>query len=132
MSLFSAAMGARERTEETVVLAAELQSEVRRAPGREGRRLTESFVAAARAALAPGESWELITPVGRCHGRDGLPPGNGSPRVRYVGPYFWLAFRLMPNPADCSDPDVLLYWRVAPPPGSSIVALDADFAIARP
>jgi hypothetical protein len=78
----------------------------------------ERLVRAARAELKDGESWSLITPAGRCI-RD--------------EPMYWLAFRLMPNTADCDDPDVTIYWRVVDTePGQVVVNVPGAFALVRP
>lgn len=130
MSVLSAVREVQERTEETIELAEQEQSEVRSAAGVRPR-LTEPFVSAARSTLAPGESWELITADGGCRGPDGMLPGNNSPRIRYANPFFWLAFRLLPNPTDCTDPDLVFYWNTPPPEGSDVVADGRHFAVVR-
>ena len=77
----------------------------------------ERLVVAARRELKPGEAWSLHTARGAC--------------VR-AEPFYWLAFRLMPNTADCSEPDVEIYWGVDPPGGSRVVRTGRAFAMVRP
>ena len=121
------------RTDETITLARDARGGVRKAPSRPGEDAPgESLVRAARRELRPGETWDLATPAGGCLGPDGLPPGNNSPRIRYARHSFWLAFRLMPNAMDCTDPDVVLYWRRRAADPDDIVVRGEWFRIARP
>lgn len=77
----------------------------------------ERLVRAARAELRDGETWSLITPQGTC--------------IR-AEPMYWLAFRLMPNTADCDHPDVAIYWRVAQTvPGRVVLDVPNVFRLVR-
>lgn len=121
------------RIDETIWMASQSHDGVRIAPHRPGEpHPDEELVRAARKELRPGETWDLKTPAGGCLGPDGLPPGNNSPRIRYARHSFWLAFRLMPNAMDCTDPDVVLYWRRKPPDPDAIVLRSEWFRIVRP
>lgn len=122
------------RTDETLSLLRSSHGGVRKAPTmRPGEPAPgEALVRAARRELRPGETWDVKTPAGGCLGPDGLPPGNNSPRIRYARHSFWLAFRLMPNAMDCTDPDVVLYWRRQAPDPENIVVRDKWFRIVRP
>ena len=77
----------------------------------------ERLVTAARRELVAGETWSLHTVKGECIREE---------------PMYWLAFRLMPNTADCSDPDVAIYWGADPPDGSRVVRMGRSFAMVRP
>jgi hypothetical protein len=46
--------------------------------------------------------------------------------------FYWLAFRLVPNSPDCTDPDVEIYWKIAPPPNADVVERGPDFTVVRP
>ncbi|MGH2785195.1 MAG: hypothetical protein ACRDJ1_08020, partial [Actinomycetota bacterium] len=85
--------------------------------GRMPAALPERVVAAARKELRAGETWSLHTAAGAC--------------VRGE-PMYWLAFRLMPNTADCHEPDVAVYWGVAAPAGSDVVVTGRSFVLVRP
>ncbi len=85
--------------------------------GRIPRPLPEALAIAARRALRAGETWSLHTPTGGC------------PREERL---FWLAFRLMPNVADCAAPDVSIYWGIPAPAGPAVVASGRGFVIVRP
>lgn len=65
-----------------------------------------------------GGTWALTTPEGRCreHGRA----------------FFWLAFQLLPHPADCRTPAYELYWQVPPPHGSRVAASGEGYWIVVP
>jgi hypothetical protein len=76
----------------------------------------ERLVSAARRELGTGETWSLHTSRGAC--------------VRDESMY-WLAFRLMPNTADCSAPDVSIYYGIDPPDGSRVVRTGRSFALVR-
>lgn len=80
--------------------------------------MSEAAARAVRSALRPGDSWAIVTFRGRCSGED-------------VYPFYWLAFRLVPNPPDCADPDVELYLRVDPSRGPTIVAQGPEFSVVR-
>jgi hypothetical protein len=80
--------------------------------------MPEATVAAVRARLRPGETWALTTPDGRC----------AADSYRY----FWLAFRLYPNPPDCTAPQVEVLVGVTPPAGATIVAAGAGWTVVRP
>jgi hypothetical protein len=80
--------------------------------------MPEATVAAARARLRPGETWALTTPDGRC--------AEDSYR------YLWLAFRLYPNPPDCTAPQLEVLVGVAPPAGATIVATGPGWTVVRP
>jgi hypothetical protein len=80
--------------------------------------MPEATVAAARARLRPGETWALTTPDGRC--------AEDSYR------YLWLAFRLFPNPPDCTAPRVEVLVGVTPPAGATVVAAGAGWTVVRP
>jgi hypothetical protein len=101
--------------EETRAFADEGQFEVGRLPP----PMPNALVAAVRKELRPGETWTLFTPVGRC--RDDA--------LRF----FWLAFRLMPNIAECSGvPSVIVAFRVDPDGLGKIVAKGNRYAVIRP
>lgn len=93
------------------------QSEVGRLP----QPLPEALVDAARDELRPGDTWTLYTAYGRC--RDDA--------LRY----YWLAFRLLPNAAECEDvPAVIIAYRIddlAPQLGT-VRASDKGWAVVRP
>lgn len=78
--------------------------------------MSETGARALEDALRPGETWASVTRLGRCADVD-----------LYL--FYWLAFRLIPNPPDCARPDVEVFWKVAPPPGAEIVARGSDYAI---
>lgn len=80
---------------QTMSFARANQSEVGRLPA----PMPEALVAAARSELRPGETWTLYTSHGRCRD-DGLR-------------YFWIAFRLLPNAAECDEvPSVIIAYRI--------------------
>jgi hypothetical protein len=81
--------------------------------------MSEAAVRAIRHVLRPGESWASTTLLGRCADID-------------VYGFYWLAFRLVPNPPDCKKPDVELFFRDAPPPGAKIIERGQDYAVVRP
>lgn len=133
LSLYSSVRYVWEGGGDTIALAREAHGGVRAAPAPPGRPAPgESLVTAARAELRPGETWEVKTPAGGCLDADGQPPGNNSPRWRYAQHAFWLAFRLMPNAMNCTDPDVVLYWRRQAPDPDDIVVTSDRFRIVRP
>jgi len=105
----------------TLVDLAEETTEHRRLALRDSGRIPPPFperlVMAARRELAAGETWSLHTASGAC--------------VRDE-PMYWLAFRLMPNTADCSEPDVAIYWGVDAPDGSRVVRTGRSFFLVRP
>jgi hypothetical protein len=79
--------------------------------------VSDQFVAAARRTLRPGETWKLVTAAGPCE----------ADPLRF----FWLAFRLIPNVADCGSAEVTLYWEARPPPGNRPATAGPSFAIVR-
>jgi hypothetical protein len=81
--------------------------------------MSEEAARAFRAVLRPGESWATTTPLGRCADID-------------LYAFYWMAFRLVPNPPDCVDPDVELYLRRDPPGGAAIITQGDGFAVVRP
>jgi hypothetical protein len=81
--------------------------------------MSEGAVRAIRAALRPGESWATVTRYGHCADID-------------VYAFYWLAFRLVPSSPDCAKPDVELYLRRVPPPGSVVVERGQDYWVVRP
>ena len=81
--------------DQTISFARANQTEVGRLPA----PMPEALVSAARSELRPGETWTLYTMRGRCRD-DGLR-------------YFWIAFRLLPNAAECdTDPSVIIAYRI--------------------
>jgi hypothetical protein len=80
--------------------------------------MSEDAVRAIRATLRPGESWATVTRLGHCAGTE-------------IYAFYWLAFRLVPSPPDCAKPDVELYLRRVPPPGSVVVARGKDYWVVR-
>ena len=81
--------------------------------------MSEDAFRAIRAALGPDESWATVTRLGHCADID-------------LVAFYWLAFRLVPNPPDCAKPDVELYLKQSPPPGAVIVAHGKDYWVVRP
>lgn len=92
------------------------QSEVGRLPP----PMPEALVAAARKQLRPGETWTLLTPGGRCR--------DDATR------FYLLAFRLLPNVAECTKlPSVIVTYRVSDPQDfGQIVAQGNRWAVIRP
>jgi hypothetical protein len=80
--------------------------------------MSEAAVRAIRKALRPGESWATVTRLGHCADID-------------VYAFYWLAFRLVPSPPDCTKPDVELYLNIAPPPDAVIVDRGQDYWLVR-
>ena len=80
--------------------------------------MSEDAFRAIRGALHPGESWATVTRLGHCADID-------------LVAFYWLAFRLVPNPPDCAAPDVELYLKRSPPPGSVVVARGKDYWVVR-
>jgi hypothetical protein len=81
--------------DQTISFARAKQKEVGRLPA----PMPEALVSAARSELRPGETWTLYTMRGRCRD-DGLR-------------YFWVAFRLLPNAAECDEaPAVIIAYRI--------------------
>lgn len=80
--------------------------------------MSEAAVRAIRDVLRPGESWATTTSLGRCADID-------------VFAFYWLAFRLIHNVPDCTNPDVELYLRLNPPPGVTIVDRGDGYAVVR-
>ncbi len=80
--------------------------------------MSEAGARALEAALHPGESWASVTRLGRCADVD-----------LYL--FYWLAFRLVPNSPDCADPDVEIYWKIAPPANADVVERGLDFTVVR-
>lgn len=77
----------------------------------------EGLVRAARAELGHAETWSLHDRSGTCS--------------RHTA-FFWLAFRLMPNTADCPSADVAIYWgSVDPPEEGRVVRRGRAFVIIR-
>ena len=81
--------------------------------------MSETAARALRNALRPEESWATTTSLGRCADVD-------------VYAFHWMAFRLVPNPPDCTNPDVELFLRLAPPQDAVIIERGQDYAIVRP
>jgi hypothetical protein len=81
--------------------------------------MSEAAARAIRDALRPGESWATVTRFGLCGDID-------------LYAFYWLAFRLVPNPPDCKDPDVELFLRIDPPVDAVIIARGPDYAVVRP
>ncbi len=80
--------------------------------------MTEDAAHAIRRALHPGESWATVTQYGRCGDVD-------------LYAFYWLAFRLVPNPPDCTNPDFELFLRIDPPTDAVIVDRGRDYALVR-
>lgn len=101
--------------EQTIATADAGQFEVGRLPP----PMPNSLVSAVRKELRPGETWTLFTPDGRCR-EDSLR-------------FFWLAFRLMPNIAECEGiPEVIVVYRVDPEGLGKIVVQGNRYAVIRP
>jgi hypothetical protein len=81
--------------------------------------MSEAAARAIRNSLRPGESWATVTPLGRCADID-------------LYAFYWLAFRLVPNPPDCKNPDVELYLRIDPPRNAVVVGRGQDYWVVRP
>jgi hypothetical protein len=81
--------------------------------------MSEAAARGIRDALRPGESWATVTQFGHCGDVD-------------LYAFYWLAFRLVPNPPDCKNPDVELFLRIDPPVGAVIVDRGPDYAVVRP
>lgn len=81
--------------------------------------VSEAAALAIRHAVGHGESWASVTVLGRCADVD-------------LYAFYWLAFRLVPNPPDCDHPDVELYWKVEPPRDSVIIARGPNYWVVRP
>jgi hypothetical protein len=81
--------------------------------------ISEAGARALEAVLHPGESWASVTRLGRCVDVD-----------LYL--FYWLAFRLVPNSPDCANPDVEVYWKIAPPVDADVVVRGRDFTVVRP
>jgi hypothetical protein len=81
--------------------------------------MSEAGARALKAALHPNETWASITRLGRCADVD-----------LYL--FYWLAFRLVPNSPDCADPDVEIYWKIAPPADADVIERGRDFTVVRP
>jgi hypothetical protein len=81
--------------------------------------MSEAAAHAIQDALRPGESWATVTRLGRCADID-------------LYAFYWLAFRLVPNPPDCKNPDVELFLRLAPPRDAVIIARGQDYSVVRP
>jgi len=80
--------------------------------------MSEEAALAFRQALRPGESWATTTSLGRCADID-------------LYAFYWMAFRLVPNPPDCVRPDVELFLRMDPPDGAAIVRRGQEYAVVR-
>lgn len=81
--------------------------------------MSEAAARAIRNALRPGESWATTTSLGRCRDID-------------IDAFYWLAFRLIRNIPNCTNPDVELYLRgLEPPPGATIIERGKDYAVVR-
>lgn len=76
-----------------------------------------ALVEAARTVLKPEDSWTLVTDRGTCR------------EFKYG--YFWVAYQLLPNLADCEDPDVQLRLREPPPPSADVIAEGERFWVVR-
>lgn len=103
--------------DQTISFARASQTEVGRLPP----PLPEALVSAARKELQPGETWTLFTRNGRCR--------DDSLR------YFWIAFRLLPNAAECDEaPSVILAYRIDDllPALGNVVARGKGWAVLRP
>jgi hypothetical protein len=81
--------------------------------------MSEAAVQAIRNVLRPGESWATVTQFGRCGDID-------------LYAFYWLAFRLIPNPPDCKHPDVELFLRLQPPVDAHVVDHGQDYWVVRP
>jgi hypothetical protein len=102
--------------EETQAFVDAGQSEVGRLPP----PMPNSLVNAVRKELRPGETWTLFTPDGRCR----------DDPLRF----FWLAFRLMPNVAECTKvPSLMILYRIDDPQDFGVVvARGQRYAVVRP
>jgi hypothetical protein len=80
--------------------------------------MSEAAVRAIRRALRPGESWATVTRLGPCADVD-------------LDAFYWLAFRLVPNPPDCVNPDVELFLKIEPPQGAPIIERGLDYSVVR-
>lgn len=81
--------------DQTLSFARANQTEVGRLPP----PMPEALVSAARSELRRGETWTLYTASGRCR-EDALR-------------YFWIAFRLLPNAAECDKvASVIIAYRL--------------------
>lgn len=81
--------------------------------------MSEAAALAIRQSLRSEESWATVTALGRCADVD-------------LYGFYWLAFRLVPNPPNCDHPDVELYWKVEPPRDVVILARGQDYWVVRP